>query len=165
MYGLIISDNHFGEIAFGDDLPNFDGLDLISILVGKPLTSEHEKIGRREFGKLYQSIVNHYSSGRILLFSGSAQSEAHNYPGILENVPVVSKRPDRKGAICEYDVIAQMRDMGYEFPVSAKSIRRYKRKNGLEAGLGAADVEEMERAFLREKGLTAEQAAEILAMK
>lgn len=127
-YSFVICDNHFKEDVGG--CPNFNGIDLVKVLMGFELDGEQKRFVGEHFGDaIYDALVDSYKNN-VVMFSGSAQTE----PG-AEDIPLAQKFPDRDGICCEGEVIALMASRGFYFPESAVSIGEYKARNGLEDGL------------------------------
>ena len=101
LYDLVISDNHFKEEVEG--IPNFNGSDLVKILMGFDLDEEQTHFASVHFGQLYDYLVETYSD-RVMIFSGSAGSEPE-----LEGITAIQKVPDADGECCEAGVIRAMR--------------------------------------------------------
>ncbi|MFH1064059.1 MAG: hypothetical protein V1729_03195 [Candidatus Woesearchaeota archaeon] len=142
-YSLVISDNHFKEEV--ESCVNFNGIDLVKILMGVPLDEDQQRFVDANFGRdIYAIIADHYSD-RVIMFSGSAHSEPE-----VEGIPVAQKFPDDDGVCCEEGVVSLMEDRGFTFTESASSMNDYKKKNQLSfGGVGDADHDVCHEAAVR----------------
>ncbi|HLC51815.1 MAG TPA: hypothetical protein VJI98_01060 [Candidatus Nanoarchaeia archaeon] len=111
-YSAIICDNHFHDSGLVDYDPNFSGADLMRILSGAS-EDEYRSFVNAYFGDDLQRMIDTYS-GRLIMFSGSAYTEALDLSSRLE---VVQKFPDRKGVCCESGVLDALERIGVELDV------------------------------------------------
>ncbi|MBS3168217.1 response regulator [Candidatus Woesearchaeota archaeon] len=139
-YSAIVCDNHFPNSGLEKYDPNFNGIDLVSILSKNsrdlPQDRGHRQFVKDYFGRDLGGIRREYR-GKIVMFSGSAYSESSE---IDSSVEIVQKFPDTEGVCCESGVLDVLEGLGLDLEGREDSeLLEYKERNDLCYGLPSDD--------------------------